>query len=130
MLQRLALLCLSLWLIAASGLSAHAGPCHEKAIQTVAFGMTEATLQASTPAVGHDHCDMMAAPSPTTEVPAELPDVPPADVTCCCPAVLAALPAELVPEATRLAFALPASFPLDASAPSQTLIPEPPPPKA
>lgn len=123
MLKRVFLLSLSLWLMIAGGLGAHASPCH----------MQEDMMTApiSAPVAGaHDHCDMMADATPA-ETPADTPDKAPAtDAACCCPAVLAALPAPALPEATRLAFTLPASFPLDASAPSRTLIPEPPPPKA
>lgn len=117
MLKRLLLLCLGLWLIAASGLSAHAGPCNMEKLQAeVAVSQT-----------AHEHCDMMAMP----EQPApDLPDLPDTDAACCCPAVLAALPAAEAPEAADIAFALPSDFPLDARAPSRTLLPEPRPPKA
>lgn len=123
MLKRALLLSLSLWLMIAGGLGAHASPCHMQ---------EEMTAAATEPAAedAHAHCDMMADAAPA-ETPADTPDKAPAtDAACCCPAVLAALPAPALPEATRLAFTLPASFPLNASAPSRTLIPEPPPPKA
>ena len=117
MLKRLLLLCLGLWLIAASGLSAHAGPCSMDGIQA------EAVVNQT----GHEHCDMMAMP----EQPApDLPDHPGTDAACCCPAVLAALPATEAPDTADIAFALPSDFPLDARAPSRTLLPEPRPPKA
>ncbi|PKP81209.1 MAG: hypothetical protein CVT79_11145 [Alphaproteobacteria bacterium HGW-Alphaproteobacteria-18] len=119
MLKRVLLLSLSLWLMIAGGLGAHASPCH------VQEEMTPAPV--STPeADAHTHCDMMAAAArPDT------PDKTPAtEAPCCCPAVLAALLPSALPEAARLTFTLPASFPLDARAPSRTLIPEPPPPKA
>lgn len=117
MLKRLLLLFLGLWLIAASGLAAHAGPCR----------MEDEKAEAIMVEAGHEHCDMMAMP----ETPApDLPDRPDADGTCCCPAVLAALPAAAVPDAAHVAFALPSDFPLDVRAPSRTLLPEPRPPKA
>jgi len=117
MLKRTLLLLLGLWLIAASGLAAHAGPC----------SMEDEQTQAVMAKAGHEHCDMMAMP----ETPApNLPDHPDPDGTCCCPAVLAALPAAAVPDAAQLVFALPSDFPLDARAPSRTLLPEPRPPKA
>jgi hypothetical protein len=60
----------------------------------------------------------------------DLSDHPDGDGACCCPAVLAALPAPAVPDAAQLVFALPSDFPLDARAPTRTLLPEPRPPKA
>ncbi len=110
MLKRALLLCLGAWLIAASGLSAHAGPCR----------LDKAEAEVST--IDHAHCDMMAAPD---EAPAQE-----ADANCCCPAVLAALPVPTAPEPGVYTFALPSDFPPDASAVSLNLIPEPPPPKA
>ncbi len=117
MLKRALLLCLGLWLIAASGLSAHAGPC------SVGSQPTEAVA----PWADHAHCDMMAAPEPA--VP-QIPDHPDTDANCCCPAVLSALPAPAVPEAAAFAFAMAPALPLEARAASRTLIPEPRPPKA
>ncbi|MFN4183722.1 MAG: hypothetical protein ACK4M6_02990 [Hyphomonas sp.] len=123
MLKRALLLSLSLWLMIAGGLGAHASPCHMQE------EMTPAPISASE-AGTHDHCDMMAGTTPA-ETPADPSDKAPAtDAACCCPAVLAALPAPALPETTRLVFTLPASFPRGDSAPSRTLIPEPPPPKA
>ena len=117
MLKRTLLLLLGLWLIAASGLAAHAGPC----------SMEDEKTQAVMAEAGHEHCDMMAMP----ETPGpNLPDHPDPDGTCCCPAVLAALPAAAVPDAAQVVFALPSDFPLDARASSRTLLPEPRPPKA
>ena len=117
MLKRVLLLCLGLWLIAASGLSAHAGPC----------GMDEMQAEIAAAETGHDHCDMMAKP----EQPApEMPDRPDTEAACCCPAVLAALPAAQAPQTVPAAFALPSDFPIDARVPSRTLLPEPRPPKA
>ena len=110
MLKRVLLLCLGIWLIAASGLSAHAGPCTLEKAEVVA-------AQAD-----HAHCDMMGAQD---EAPAHQ-----TDASCCCPAVLAALPVPVMPEAADYLFALPADFPPDARALSLNLIPEPPPPKA
>jgi hypothetical protein len=117
MLKRLLLLCLGLWLIAASGLAAHAGPC----------SMQDEKAEAVMAEAGHEHCDMMGM----QETPApNLPDHPDPDGTCCCPAVLAALPAAVVPDAAQVVFGLPSDFPLEARAPSRTLLPEPRPPKA
>lgn len=110
MLKRILLFCLGAWLIAASGLSAHAGPC----------SLDKATAEVGAP--DHAHCDMMGA---ADEAPAEK-----ADANCCCPAVLAALPMPAAPEAATCRFALSSDFPPDASALSLNLIPEPPPPKA
>lgn len=117
MLKRALLFCLGLWLIAASGLSAHAGPCNMDGMKAEAV-IAEA---------GHEHCDMMAA----AEQPAPaMPDLPDTDAACCCPAVLAALPAAQAPDAAVFAFARPTDFPLDVRAPSRSLLPEPRPPKA
>lgn len=117
MLKRILLLCLGAWLIAASGLSAHAGPCGVQKVQ--------AEMEANVAA--HEHCDMMgeaAAKQPESHHPDAQ------DANCCCPAVLSALPAPVQPETFAIAFALPADLPADVRAPSRTLIPEPPPPKA
>ncbi|MFN7056833.1 hypothetical protein [Hyphomonas sp.] len=124
MLKRALILCISLWLMIAGGLAAHAGPCHPQAM--------EAQPAIAAPAITHAHCDMMgdkmAAHSAPSEAPApEMPEAP--APFCCCPAVMAALPAPAAPDAGGHMFRIPASFPLDASAPSRTLIPEPPPPK-
>ena len=123
MLKRVLFLSLSLWLMIAGGLGAHASPCHMQ------DEMTPAAMEA-VPSDAHAHCDMMADTSveqPPTDVPEKSPAT---DTPCCCPAVLAALPAPALPEAAADSFALPAGFPLDASAQTRTLIPEPPPPKA
>lgn len=120
MLKRALILCVSLWLMIAGGLAAHAGPCHSQEM--------EAQPAIAVPATAHAHCDMMAPPATPAELPAQ--DKP--DLTapfCCCPAVMAALPAPGSPDAGGQIFRMPASFPLDARAPSRTLIPEPPPPK-
>lgn len=117
MLKRALLLCLGLWLIAASGLSAHAGPC----------GIAAAQAEAAEAAYGDAHCDMMAAPGPATP---QTPDHPDTETYCCCPAVLTALPPTGLPEPAAFAFAQAPDFPLEARAASRTLIPEPRPPKA
>ncbi len=114
MLKRALLLCLGFWLIAASGLSAHAGPC----------GMERQPAEAAAPAGAHAHCDMMAAPEPAA------PDHPDTDASCCCPAVLTALPSPALPEANVFVFAQAPDFPLEARTASRTLVPEPRPPKA
>jgi len=117
MLKRVLFLCLGAWLIAASGLSAHAGPC----------GVQKAQAEIEAKAATHDHCDMMAKPDTGK------PEAPPEKgqaAQCCCPAVLSALPAPAMPKSAALAFALPGDFPADVRAPSRNLIPEPPPPKA
>lgn len=111
MLKRILLLCLGAWLIAASGLSAHAGPC----------GLDKA--EAEMAATDHAHCDMMAAPD-------EAPPAQEVEANCCCPAVLAALPVTAARAPATYAFALPSDFPPDARALSLNLIPEPPPPKS
>jgi hypothetical protein len=117
MLKRVLLLCLGIWLIAASGLSAHAGPC----------GLKSAKAEMAPKAAAHDHCDMMAATgAEKPEAPAETGQT----ANCCCPAVLSALAVPVLPEVAVLAFALPGNFPADARAPSRNLIPETPPPKA
>ncbi|MGA1343445.1 MAG: hypothetical protein ACO33A_10470 [Hyphomonas sp.] len=117
MLTRALLLMLGVWLIAASGLSAHAGPCR----------MENAPARAVIAGAGHEHCELMAM----TQTPApDLPDHTDPDWTCCCPAVLAALPAAAAPDAAQLIFARPSDFPPDTRAPTRTLLPEPRPPKA
>ncbi|MFN3610185.1 MAG: hypothetical protein ACK4Y9_14080 [Hyphomonas sp.] len=123
MLKRVLLLSLSLWLMIAGGLGAHASPCHMQK------EMTPAPISAAE-ADAHAHCDMMAEAAPAETHDPTPEQAPAADAACCCPGVLGALPAPALREATRLAFTLPASFPLDDRAPSRTLIPEPPPPKA
>jgi hypothetical protein len=114
MLKRALLLCLGLWLIAVSGLAAHAGPC----------GMERQAAEVGAPAEAHAHCDMMAAPEPAA------PDHPDTDANCCCPAVLTALPSSGLPDAGVFVFAQTPDFPLEARAASRTLVPEPRPPKA
>ena len=123
MLKRVLFLSLSLWLMIAGGLGAHASPCH---MQEEMTSTPISTAETDT----HAHCDMMAEAAPAEALDTAPEKAPATDAACCCPAVLAALPAPALPEAARLAFTLPASFPLDARAPSRTLIPEPPPPKA
>lgn len=117
MLKRIVLLTLSVWLMIAGGLAAQAAPCHFQA------------KEAQPPAAEHAHCDMMAA-APADTPADSLPEVPAPDGICCCPAVMAALAAPALPSGETTLFRLPAGFPLEADAPSQTLIPEPPPPKA
>lgn len=118
MLKRALFLCLGFWLIAASGLAAHAGPCD----------MQNQPAEVAAPAEAHAHCDMMAPQADNAgQDQTESPD---SSATCCCPAVLAAVPAPAAPEASALSFALSAARPADIRAPSRTLIPEPPPPKA
>lgn len=125
MLKRVLLLSLGLWLIVAGGLAVHASPCHmQEEMQPAALSMQTDTSGA------HDHCDMMAAPA-AEKTSGDTPQkAPSSDGICCCPAVLAALPSPALPDSAGLTFSLPTSFPLDVRAPSRTLIPEPPPPKA
>ncbi|MEQ9505432.1 MAG: hypothetical protein RLO80_04115 [Hyphomonas sp.] len=118
MLKRVLFLCLGVWLIASTGLSAHAGPCAVRA---------EAP-EIAAPAADHAHCDMMAAPEAAQ--PGEPSDPLADDPACCCPAVMAALPAAETPGTSVITFARPASFPRDDRAVSRTLLPEPRPPKA
>jgi hypothetical protein len=114
MLKRALLLFLGLWLIAASGLAAHAGPC----------GMERQPAEVAAPAEAHAHCDMMAVPEPAA------PDHPDTDAGCCCPAVLTALPSPALPDTGVFVFAQAPDFPLEARAASRTLVPDPRPPKA
>ena len=113
MLQRAFFLCLGLWLIAASALSAHAGPC----------GMRDA-MEAAPVMEAHAHCEMMASTADHSQ-----PEAPDDGSNCCCPAVLASIfaPAELT---AGPVFGLPEGLPANVRAPSRALIPEPPPPKA
>lgn len=113
-MKRALLLCLGLWLIAPSGLAAHAGPC----------GMERPAIEAAAPEGTHAHCDMMAAPE------AAAPDHPDTDANCCCPAVLTALPSPALPDTGVIVFAQAPDFQLEARAASRTLVPEPRPPKA
>lgn len=118
MLKRALFLLVSFMLIASSALSAHAGPCAMKA----------ETPEIAAPAEHPAHCDMMmAAPE---KAAADMPAMPDKEPPCCCPAVIAALPAIDLPAASTITFARPASFPLDDRAVSRTLLPEPRPPKA
>ncbi|MFN3312904.1 MAG: hypothetical protein ACK46Q_05510 [Hyphomonas sp.] len=119
MLKRTLFLILGAWLIAASSLAAHAGPCHS------------ATAEIAAPALMQDHCEMMAAMgAPASGQPSDLPDPSVGEPPCCCPGMLAAVPAPEAPDTARLAFRLALALPADTSAPSRALIPEPPPPKA
>jgi hypothetical protein len=119
MLKRFLFLCLGLWLIAASGLSEHAGPCTLRA---------EAVEEIAAPTDVHAHCDMIA-PATDEQAPAK-PDLQDTGTNCCCPAVLAAVAAPAAPGAEPPVFALLAAYPADVHALSRSLIPEPPPPKA
>lgn len=115
MLKRVVLLCLGFWLIAASALSAQASSCKA--------GLNAPQISAAETAVAH--CDMMTAPdAPEDEHPSE------PSSSCCCPAILAALPQTDVPEATAWAFRRPTTFPMDTDAASRAILPEPRPPKA
>lgn len=116
MLKRALFLCLGLWLIGASVFSAHAREC----------GMSGAP-EAVAAEEAHAHCDMMGTAT-DDPLPAE-PDQPDEAANCCCPAVLANIagPAGL---AAGPDFGLPEGYTADPRAPSRTLIPEPPPPKA
>ncbi|MBK8197815.1 MAG: hypothetical protein IPK75_05540 [Acidobacteria bacterium] len=116
MLKRTLILCLGLWLMAASALSAHAGPCDMPVEAPEAAAVMD-----------HAHCDMMAVPD---DAAPELPAAPDKATDCCCPAVLAALPALDSPVPADFTFARPTSFPLDTRAASRTVLPEPRPPKA
>ncbi len=111
MLRRLTLFCLSVWLIAAGGLSAQAAPC-------------QMTPEAETAAIS-SHCDMAGAPVDQAPDPARAV----ADA-CCCPAVLAALAAPEVPAAMAARFTLPVVISAPLAPGSRNPIPEPPPPKA
>lgn len=116
MLKRALLLSLSLWLMIAGGLGAHASPCHMQ--DEVTHAATEIDSDDA-----HAHCDMMADAAPA-QTPGDSPEEAMAtDAACCCPAVLAALPAPEMPDAATVHFILPASFPPGDSAPSRTLIP-------
>jgi hypothetical protein len=117
MLKRALILFLGLWLIVASGLSAHAGPC----------SMDGATEEAGAGADPHADCPMMASEDAAEPAPADIPD---RDGNCCCPAVLAGLPVAALPEAGKPVFAASASLPPDFRASSRASVPEPPPPKA
>ena len=119
MLKRALFLILGAWLIAASSLAAHAGPCHKAGAEMAA------------PAMIQDHCDMMAAMGPPARgEPVELPDPSANDPLCCCPGMLAAVPAPDAPDTAGPAYRLALALPANTSAPSRALIPEPPPPKA
>ncbi len=115
MLKRTVLLCLGLWLIAASALSAQASPCKA--------GLNAPMMPVAETAASH--CDMMAAP----DAPAD-ERLPEPGTSCCCPAILAALQQSEAPQAVAWAFQLPATFPMDADATSRAILPEPRPPKA
>lgn len=115
MLKRVVLLCLGLWLIAASALSAQASPCQA--------GLNAAMMPVAETAASH--CDMMAAP----DAPAD-EQLPAPGTSCCCPVILAALPQTDAPVTAAWAFRLPATFPMDTDAASRAILPEPRPPKA
>jgi len=122
MLKRALFLILGAWLMAASALSAHAGPCHP------AEARAETGIAA--PAMMEGHCEMMGAmAAPTTGQPSDIPDPSVDESPCCCPGMLAAVPAPDAPDTARPAFRLALALPANTSAPSRTLIPEPPPPK-
>jgi hypothetical protein len=124
MLRRALILCVSLWLMVASGLAGHASPCASQPIGAGSAFEAPANAQA--------HCDRMGDRMATQPAPAEAPGPQTPETAapfCCCPAVMAGLPPQAAPGVIGQMFRLPASFPLEARAPSRTLIPEPPPPK-
>ncbi len=119
MLKRALLLILGAWLFAASGLAAHAGPC------------LSAETEFAAPAMMQDHCDTKAAMGPTASgKPSDLPEPSANDSLCCCPGMLAAVPAPDASDTPGPAYRLAQALPADTNAPSRALIPEPPPPKA
>lgn len=123
MLKRALFLILGAWLIAASALAAHAGPCHP--------AETRAETGIAAQAMTEGHCEMMAAMGTTADgTPSETPEPSANEPPCCCPGMLAAVPAPEAPDTARPAFRLALALPTDTSAPSRALIPEPPPPKA
>ncbi|WP_430403291.1 hypothetical protein [Hyphomonas sp.] len=115
---RLALLCLSLWLLAAGAAAAAQDKCRTADMQMPHQGAM--SMQ--------DDCDMGAmhdsdpAPSDSTDMPGM--------TACCCPAILASLPG--APRPVSLAAPFPPSFdkPFGESATSCPSVPEPPPPRA
>lgn len=123
MLKRALFLILGAWLIAASALAAHAGPCHP--------AETRAETGIAAPAMKEGHCEMMGAvEAPASGQLSDLPEPSANEPPCCCPGMLSALPAPEAPDTARPAFRLALAMPADTSAPSRALIPEPPPPKA
>ena len=116
MLQRIALLCFSLLLIASGTASAAQADCPSAKASQMVHAMAA-------------DCDMGMMEHAPADVPDEPMDGMMDNAACCCPAIVAALPA--VAAGNKVSHTYPPLFdaPLDASPVSITFVPEPPPPR-
>lgn len=115
MFHRIALICLSLLLIASGTASAVQTGCPASDAGQMTHIMADLDTE----------CDMgMGAMQPAGQ------DTPPYETACCCPAIIAALPLTATPDTADTIF--PASFntPLNSVLLSLSTVPEPPPPRA
>jgi hypothetical protein len=120
MFYRIALLCLSLLLIASGTASAVQADCPASDARQMAHVMP--TMDAE--------CDMGMASMDSSYPADEDEDGPSHDMACCCPAVVAALPSAAAPEGHSDLYPPLFNTPLDASPVSVASVPEPPPPRA
>jgi hypothetical protein len=118
MFHRIALLCLSLLLIASGTASAAQGSCPASDARQMAHVM---------PAMDAD-CDMGMAAMDSSHPADE--DGSSHDTACCCPAIVAALLSAAAPEGHSDLYPPLFNIPLDASPVSVASVPEPPPPRA
>lgn len=120
MLHRIALLCLSLLLMASGTASAVQSGCPAAKASQMSHAMA-----------GDCHMDMggvdMGKVAPAGP---EAPDMPMDETACCCPAIVAALPPAPVPADGTDAYPPLFDMPLDADPVSVAFVPEPPPPRA
>ena len=116
MLQRIALLCFSLLLIASGTASAAQADCPSAKASQMVHAMAA-------------DCDMGMMEHAPADAPDEPMDGMMDNAACCCPAIVAALPA--VAAGNKVSHTYPPLFdaPLDAHPVSITFVPEPPPPR-
>jgi hypothetical protein len=117
MFQRIALLCLSLLLIASGTASAAQDSCPASDARQMTHVM---------PAMNGD-CDMGMGSMDHSRP--EDQDGPSHDTACCCPAIVAALPIAAAPDDARNPYPPLFNIPLGASPISVASVPEPPPPR-
>jgi len=118
MFQRIALLCLSLLLIASGTASAAQDSCPASDAGQMTHVM---------PAMNGD-CDMGMGSMDLSQPKDQ--DGPSHDTACCCPAIVAALPIAAAPEGHSDLYPPLFNIPLDATPISVASVPEPPPPRA
>lgn len=119
MLHRIALLCLSLLLIASGTASAVQTSCPVTDAGQKAHVMMD---------MGAD-CDM-GTMNAGSKVPPTDPDGSSHATACCCPAIASALPSAPAPDGLGVPYPPLFDIPFDASPISVASVPEPPPPRA